>query len=474
MGLPPSVRSEFAELGCNLSDYETLCRVLASKACNDGLQKALVADWLYDFAVSHGHIDAHGADAMQAIVAEHFGRVFDEIAADMSPVPRPATVAQRAQAATSHLVTVRMDEVTMQSVEWVWHRRIAVGKVTALAGDGGLGKSTILFDIAARLSRGEHWPDGRGRAPVRSSVILSSEDDAADTIAPRLAAAGADMTKIHIAEMVRNERGEQRSFNLQADIEPLERRIKEIGDVGLLIVDPVTAYLGKVDSHKNADVRSVLGPLATMSARARIATICNTHFSKSEGQKANQKFVGSVAFVNLARAAIIVTPDPDDRDRRLFIPSKASLDRIGDGLAFRIEQCALANPAIGGSDIVASRIAWETEPVTISADAAIAGLSSRGGENNSAKAHRDRFPAKRVGLRPQARERNPQAGARRRPHAQSRALGARGARRAFQQGNQRSARTLDLDAARISGPRRRGDALAESDAVSLRAHTSSK
>ena len=70
----------------------------------------------------------------------------------------------------------------------------------------------------------------------------------------------------------------------------------------------------------------------------------------------------------------------------MFIPSKASLDRIGDGLAFRIEQCALANPAIGGSDIVASRIAWETEPVTISADAAIAGLSSRGGENNSAKA----------------------------------------------------------------------------------------
>ena len=217
------------------------------------------------------------------------------------------------------LVMRCMTEVQIKPIDWLWKNRLAKGKVTALAGDGGLGKTTVLLDISARTSRGDVWPDGEGRAPVGSTIILSSEDDPSDTIKPRLAAASADMEKIHFIPMVRNEDGSGRQFNLQSDLGKLEDEIVRLGDVHLVIIDPITAYLGKVDSHKNAEVRGVLGPLGEMAARLNVAVICNTHFSKVAGGNANSKIIGSVAFVNHARMAIIVTEDPEDSTRRLKI-----------------------------------------------------------------------------------------------------------------------------------------------------------
>ena len=238
------------------------------------------------------------------------------------------------------LVLVRMTDVAMRPIDWLWKNRIAKGKVTALAGEGGLGKSTILFDIAARTSCGDIWPDGEGRAPICSTIILSSEDDPADTIKPRLAAAGANMDKIHIVPMVRNDDGSGRQFNLQSDLGALERAIKQFDDAHVVIIDPITAYLGKVDSHKNAEMRGVLGPLGEMAARLNVAVICNTHFSKSNGGNANQKIIGSVAFVNHARMAIIVTEDPDDPTRRFFIPSKTNISKLAEACRSVLNRCS--------------------------------------------------------------------------------------------------------------------------------------
>lgn len=104
----------------------------------------------------------------------------------------------------------------------------------------------------------------------------------------------------------------------------------------LVIIDPITSYLGRVDSHKNAELRSVLEPLGKMAARQRVTVIANTHLSKASGGSANSRVIGSVAFVNHARAAFIVTADPEDGSRRLFLPSKTNLGRPRDGLAYRI------------------------------------------------------------------------------------------------------------------------------------------
>src|SRR5215204_3319704 len=238
-----------------------------------------------------------------------------------------------------HLEVLQLSNVQPKPIEWLWKDRIAIGKVTVLAGDGGQGKSTILCDLAARTTTGEQWPDGTGGCNPGGVIILAAEDDVEDTLVPRLIAAGADMSRVFNIRSVREPRDgnmARRSFSLQADLAMLEAEISERGDIRFVIIDPVTSYLGKVDSHKNAEVRTVLEPLGEVAARCRVAMVCNNHFSKGTGN-ANSRIIGSVAFVNQARAAFIVAPDAENEDRMLFMPSKMNVGPKGDGLAYRIE-----------------------------------------------------------------------------------------------------------------------------------------
>ena len=216
---------------------------------------------------------------------------------------------------------------------------------------------------------------GEGRAPVGNVIVLSAEDGAADTIVPRLLAAGADTGRVHIVSAVRNPDESRRVINLQHDLELLERKIAEIGNVAPVVVDPVSSYLGKADSHKNSEVRSVLEPLSEMADRARVAILSITHFSKSGANnttKALHKFIGSIAFTGAPRAAFAVIEDAENEGRQLLLHAKNNLAKPPQGLAFRVEQCLI------GESIVASRICWDAQPVEIIADEALA--AAGGGE----------------------------------------------------------------------------------------------
>jgi putative DNA primase/helicase len=276
----------------------------------------------------------------------------------------------------SSLVIKCAADIKPEKIDWLWQERLPIGKCVLVAGEGGLGKSMLLAWIAAAVSRGKEWPCGEGKSRCGFVIILSAEDDAADTIVPRLIAADADCSKVHILEAVRKDHDEgHRSFNLQLDLPELEKTIEQLDDVLLVIIDPITSYLGKVDSHKNADIRSVLEPLGRMAAKRHVTAIANTHLSKAAGGTANSRVIGSVAFVNHARAAFIVTADPDDSGKRLFIPSKTNLGKPRNGLAYRIADVALPGPDYG-SAIWAPYVKWEDAPVTISADQAIAAMAS--------------------------------------------------------------------------------------------------
>jgi len=260
-------------------------------------------------------------------------------------------------------------DVQAKPIEWLWKNWVAVGKVSILAGEGGIGKSTILCDLAARTTTGDTWPDHAAGTVPGSVIILAAEDDVEDTLAPRLLAAGANMDRVFNIRSVHNDDLSRRSFNLQSDLERLEAEIKSRDKVRLVIIDPVSSYLGKgVDSHKNADVRSVLEPIGDMAARTRTAVLCNNHFSKGGGS-ANNRMIGSVAFINYCRAGFIVTPDAEDETRLLLMPSKMNIAPIKHGLAYRIESVLLDGQS---EEILTSRICWETEPVQISADEALA------------------------------------------------------------------------------------------------------
>jgi hypothetical protein len=130
-----------------------------------------------------------------------------------------------------------------------------------------------------------------------------------------------------------------------------------------VVVDPVTAYLGKSDSHKNAEIRGLLAPLSELAGRYKVAIVCVTHLNKSGGPFALYRAMGSLAFVAAARAVWLVVRDEENPSRRLFLSAKNNIARDGTGLAYSLE------PTVG--DPTVAVVAWEAEPVTITANEAL-------------------------------------------------------------------------------------------------------
>ena len=330
-----------------------------------------IADWATLQGQMHGIADD---DLLQQII------VGAKDSAESRASAQAAPTIHIENAGEHQLVMRCMADIAPEKIEWLWLGRIALGKLTLIGGEPGLGKSQITAALAATVPTGGTWPCDEGRAPSGSVLILSAEDDAGDTIRPRLDAAGADVSAVHLISAVRHADGKgRRTFNLQADLALLEAAIERIGNVRLVIIDPVSSYLGKTDSHKNADVRGTLEPLGDMASRLRVAVVAITHFSKNASQSAINSFIGSIAFVAAARAAFIVTRDPDNTDpaRRLFVQAKNNLAADSGGLAFRVEQ------RIVGKDIVASAIAWEGERIACTADE-ILSANREGSEKPSA------------------------------------------------------------------------------------------
>jgi RecA-family ATPase len=260
------------------------------------------------------------------------------------------------------LISICASEVGLEPVEWLWQGRIAKGKHTCIAGEPGTGKSQLSTFITATVTMGGLWPCGEGRSPQGSVIILSAEDGTADTIAPRLHAAQADLGRVQIIKAVMDG-DERRTFNLQHDLALLEAECNRIGDVLLIIIDPVSSYLGKTDSHKNAEVRGVLEPIGEFAERMGVAVLSITHFSKAgvgSATKALHRFIGSIAFVGAPRIAMAVI---EEDGRRLLLHAKNNLAPAPKGLAYKIEE-ALVGPRM----IASSRVTWDHEHIDLSAD----------------------------------------------------------------------------------------------------------
>jgi putative DNA primase/helicase len=169
----------------------------------------------------------------------------------------------------------------MSGIQWLWPNRFALGKLGILAGLPDEGKGQVFANMAATVSQGGEWPCGEGMAPQGNVLLLTAEDAIEDTVVPRLVAAGADLDRIEIVRMV-GERPKERMFSLVTDLDLLRQKMVEIGDVKLVQIDPITAYLGnaKMDSYRTNDVRAVLSPVVNLAAELNVAIIGIMHFNK--------------------------------------------------------------------------------------------------------------------------------------------------------------------------------------------------
>ena len=284
------------------------------------------------------------------------------------------------------LEIIELDHVIPVAVRWLWPNRFALGKLSLIAGYPGLGKSQLSASIAATVTTGSVWPvTGEAVGDPGDVLILSAEDDAADTIKPRLLASGADLKRCVMLGAIRatkdqQNRSKRRCFNFNDDLELLERALRRRPQTRLIIVDPLSAYMGdgrSVDTHKTSDVRSVLAPLAELATTYKVAVIGIFHLNKREGSSAMDRINGSGAFVAAARACWLVAKDKDESRHRVFVQIKNNLAPEQDGLKFEIEGVDI--PAAGGS-IPTSRLLWLPDRVTKTADEVLSGTEKSDGK----------------------------------------------------------------------------------------------
>ena len=274
----------------------------------------------------------------------------------------------------ARLDVVRMADVHPEPIEWSWRGRFARGKPTLLMGDPGLGKSLITHYSAAIVSTGGLWPDGE-RCERGTAILFTTEDGLADTVAPRLIAAGADMTRVLAVRGVfeKEDSTDARMFALTEHLALLEQLIEENG-ASFVAIDPVSAYLGPdVNSHKEADVRNVLAPLSLLAERTRIVLVMLMHLNKGSGVSALYRATGSIAFPAVARVVLGVATDPNDEKRRLLLPIKMNIGVVQAGIGYRIETHTAPAPILvaATAEDQPPVIAWDDEPVTIDATSAL-------------------------------------------------------------------------------------------------------
>jgi putative DNA primase/helicase len=236
-------------------------------------------------------------------------------------------------------VLVSLSTVQPEELQWLWEGRIPRGKIVTLDGDPSVGKSTLAVDVAAHVSMGKPWPDG---VPCEQGdvLILSAEDGLADTIRPRLDAAGGDPARVHALTAVRSvdDNGKilERPPTL-ADVSQIRTAILRTGAV-LVVIDVLMAFLpGKVDSHKDQDIRAVLSRLTKVGEETGASFLLLRHLNKAGGGSPMYRGGGSIGIVGAARAGYLVARDPDDPDTRVMACIKSNLAREPESLSYRLE-----------------------------------------------------------------------------------------------------------------------------------------
>lgn len=311
-------------------------------------------------------------------------------AGKQQPRPRPVDPAVNGKAANGQAqaqkpmpakLTVGLHEIVPKKVDWLWENIVAVGFISIFAGRTGVGKSFVTCDLVARLSRGE--PPAFStlkRDPCRTLFI--SEDPPEYMLGPRLLAMNA------VQDRVRFMTWEAMASYQLGRLDVLEAAYVECGRPTLIVIDPPTNFLGKVDDHKNSELRGVLMGLVEWINRHGVAMIMITHLNKSGGKglDAVSRVIGGTAWTTVGRVTIVFESDPDNPAQCLMGSGKINIGRKADTLAYTIESTTAGDTAV---------VKW-IGPVDTTADDAVNKVKKKSRAQNAAEWLEDRFRERRV------------------------------------------------------------------------------
>jgi hypothetical protein len=285
-------------------------------------------------------------------------------------------IAGHGQSNVDDVVAVCAADVVMRPLDWIWHGHLLRGAQELMSGLPDLGKSQVQIGLVACVTARLLWPDGAKAVEPMNVIMLTAEDTADQVVKPRLIAAGADPSRVTILKYIKTDERTKRQFLLAEDLDRLERLVAKIGGVGLVTLDPITAYMGsKTDSHRATDVRAQLGPLKDFAERLNIAVSTITHPAKQAGQRAIDHFIASQAFIAACRIGHLCIPEMEEAadgqkptGRTLLTTPRHAHSEPMPTLVYRKEIVAIDDT------IKSPRVTWDGE-INITADAAVAAAS---------------------------------------------------------------------------------------------------
>ena len=246
----------------------------------------------------------------------------------------------------TELKIIKMSEIQSQEIEWLWFPYIPYGKLTIIQGDPGDGKTTLVLNLAAKLSKGEALDKDMDIKEPIIVIYQTAEDGLADTVKPRLELAGADCEQIIVID--------ESDKSLSMADERLEEAIQTTG-AKLLILDPIQAYLGGgMDMNRANEARDMTKKLGALAEKYKCAIVLIGHMNKASGNKAAYRGMGSIDFFAVARSVLLVGRIEGEPNIRAVVQIKNNLAAFGHPKAFALSEAGFR--WLGDYDITADEI----------------------------------------------------------------------------------------------------------------------
>ncbi|WP_180106060.1 MULTISPECIES: AAA family ATPase [unclassified Acinetobacter] len=242
-----------------------------------------------------------------------------------------------------------MSVVNNKKIDWLWRDWLPQGKLTLLAGPAGIGKTTLMIDIAASISRGGMLPFEEKISKQSNVLIYSTEDDIETTLNPRLVACGANIKNVYYISGIQASGDKVQYFDPTKDFKFLEETMLEKPNIRLIIIDPIVSVVSG-DMHKSNEVRNSLAAFVELAQKYNCAIVGITHFSKSNLQTSPvDKIIGSQAFTALARMVWVVA---EKKGEKFLAKAKSNISTLEGAIFYEIEKVII------DSDIETTRTRW--------------------------------------------------------------------------------------------------------------------